>query len=352
MPQPLPTTHLGVCFLSVVPAPELLRLAQVADEAGLDGFWLSEGYHYFRRLGEPSSSTSIAAAAAVLTKRITIGLGIVPPYTRHPGLLAMEARTLSTLSGGRVILGLGAAKAAALHMGWTEQTLRSVAIHRESIALTRKLLAGAAVDHQGKFYKLDAPPSPTENFSAVPIAIGATGPKMLELAGEVADLVLLPTFTTARFVKIARERIAAGAVRSGRSPETIPIGATLPFSVAEEESEAREAIRVTTAVYIANKVQNIRDDTLMRAADLSEDEAVPIAEKLQREGPQAAARMVSNAIMDKVVVAGTPIQVTDRLLGLKDAGLRWPLLYQVLGPHRAAAIKLIAQKVRPAFLAG
>jgi 5,10-methylenetetrahydromethanopterin reductase len=346
MPQPLPTTHLGVCFLSVVPAPELLRLAQVADEAGLDGFWLSEGYHYFRRLGEPSSSTSIAAAAAVLTKRITIGLGIVPPYTRHPGLLAMEARTLSTLSGGRVILGLGAAKAAALHMGWTEQTLRSVAIHRESIALTLKLLAGA------KFYKLDAPPSPTENFSAVPIAIGATGPKMLELAGEVADLVLLPTFTTARFVKIARERIAAGAVRSGRSPETIPIGATLPFSVAEEESEAREAIRVTTAVYIANKVQNIRDDTLMRAADLSEDEAVPIAEKLQREGPQAAARMVSNAIMDKVVVAGTPIQVTDRLLGLKDAGLRWPLLYQVLGPHRAAAIKLIAQKVRPAFLAG
>ena len=175
---------------------------------------------------------------------------------------------------------------------------------------------------------------------------------MLELAGEVADLVLLPTFTTARFVKIARDRIAAGAVRSGRSPETIPIGATLPFSVAEEESEAREAIRVTTAVYIANKVQNIRDDTLMRAADLSEEEAVPIAEKLQREGPQAAAHMVSNAIMDKVVVAGTPIQVTDRLLALKDAGLRWPLLYQVLGPDRTAAIKLIAQKVRPAFLAG
>ena len=74
--------------------------------------------------------------------------------------------------------------------------------------------------------------------------------------------------------------------------------------------------------------------------------------RLQREGPQAAAHMVSNAIMDKVVVAGTPIQVTDRLLALKDAGLRWPLLYQVLGPDRTAAIKLIAQKVRPAFLAG
>ena len=99
----------------------------------------------------------MAAAVAVLTKRITIGLGIVPPYTRHPGLLAMEARTISTLSNGRFIMGLGAAKAAALHMGWTEQTLRTVAVHRESIGLIRKLLSGEAIDHEGKTYKLDAP---------------------------------------------------------------------------------------------------------------------------------------------------------------------------------------------------
>jgi 5,10-methylenetetrahydromethanopterin reductase len=104
---------------------------------GLDGFWVAEGYHYFRHLGEPSS-TSIAAATVVSTSRITVGPSIVPPYTRHPGLLAMEARTLDALSGGgRFIIGLGAAKAAALHMGWTEKTMRAAPTHREAIGLMR-----------------------------------------------------------------------------------------------------------------------------------------------------------------------------------------------------------------------
>ena len=90
--------------------------------------------------------------------------------------------------------------------------------------------------------------------------------------------------------------------------------------MAEDEAQARDAIRVTTAVYIANKVQNIRDDTLMNAAGLELDEAKPIADVVQREGAQAGARMVTNAIMDKVVIAGTPTQVTDRLLELSAAG--------------------------------
>ena len=63
-------------------------------------------------------------------------------------------------------------------------------------------------------------------------------------------------------------------------------------------------------------------------------------------------RMVTNEIMDKVVIAGTPTQVTDKLIELSEVGLRWPLLYQVLGPDRAAAIRLVAEKVRPAFMRG
>jgi 5,10-methylenetetrahydromethanopterin reductase len=348
-----PEKHIGVCLLSVVPAPEVVRLAKIADEAGLDGFWMAEGYHYFRHLGEPSSSTSVTAALAVSTSRITLGLGIVPPYTRHPGLLAMEARTLDTLSGGgRFVIGLGAAKAAALHMGWTEETMRAAPTHRETIGLMRELLAGKPVHHEGRLYRLDAPASTSKDLEGVPIAIGATGPKMLELGGEIADIVLLPTFTTAAFVKIARKRMAVGAAKSGRSVDAIPIGATLPFSVAEDEGEAREAVRTLTATYIANKVQNIRNDTLMQAAGLDESEARPIAETLQKEGPQAARRMVTDEIMDKVVIAGTPTQVTDKLIELSDAGLKWPLLYQVLGPDRATAIRLVAQKVRPAFMRG
>jgi 5,10-methylenetetrahydromethanopterin reductase len=146
--------------------------------------------------------------------------------------------------------------------------------------------------------------------------------------------------------------MAAEAAKSGRSVDTIPIGATLPFSVAEDEAEARDAIRTLTAIYIANKLENIRNDTLMQAAGLEESDARPIAETLRRDGPQAAARMVTNEIMDKVVIAGTPTRVTEKLIELSEVGLRWPLLYQVLGPDRAAAIRLVAEKVRPAFMRG
>lgn len=344
--------HIGICLLSVTPAGELIELAKTADEAGIDGFWIAEGYHYFRNLGEPSSATSVAAAAAVVTSRITIGLGIVPPYTRHPGLLALEADTITRLSNDRFILGIGAAKAAALHMGWTEKTMRAVPTIRESIGLIRQLLDGGVVDHQGEFYKLDAPKSRAKDLKQVPIAIGATGPLMLKLGGEIADIVLLPTFTTPAFVKRAKTLMAEGAAKVGRSADNIPIGGTLPFSVDEDGAAARNAIRRLTAVYIANKVENIRNDELMRAADLDEEEVLRIAQALKKDGPDAASLMVTDQLMDKVVIAGTPTQVTDRLLEFAEAGLRWPLLYQILGPDRKAAIKLIVEKVRPAFMRG
>lgn len=343
----LPKKQLGVCLLSVVSAKELVHLGQVADKAGLDGFWIAEGYHYFRALGEPSSATSIAAAIAATTSRISIGLGIVPPYTRHPGLLAMEAQTIGSLSGGRFMLGLGAAKAAALHMGWSESTLRAMPTHRESVEVIRKLMSGEQVNHEGRLYKVDAPSTTADDLQNIPIAIGATGPKMLELGGEIADIVLLPTFTTPSFVKFAKERIAHGAKKSGRDVDAIPLGATLPFSVDKSEEKARDAIRKLTAVYIANKLQNIRNDALMQAAEIEEREIRPIADELDRNGADAAARMVTNEIMDKVVIAGTPTQVIDRLLALSDVGLHWPLLYQVLGPNREQAIKLVAKEVQP-----
>ena len=86
---------IGVCMLSTTPIEEYIRVARAADDAGLDSVWVAEGYHFFRDLGEPRSATSIAAAIAMSTRRIRVGLGIVPPVTRHPALLAMEAVTLS-----------------------------------------------------------------------------------------------------------------------------------------------------------------------------------------------------------------------------------------------------------------
>jgi len=344
--------HIGICLLSTTPAKEMVDLAILADKAGLDGFWIAEGYHYFRNLGEPSSSTSVAAAIAMVTSRIVIGLGIVPPYTRHPGLLAMECQTTSRLSDDRFILGIGAAKAAALHMGWTEKTMRAMPTVRESVGLIRQLLAGKAVDHEGEFYKLDAPASNDRELKQVPIAIGATGPLMTKLGGEIADIVLLPTFSSPKFVHAARALMAEGAARVGRTADTIPVGGTLPFSVAEDGKVARSAIRRLVAVYVANKLQNIKNDELMQAAEVDEDEVQAVAARLQVDGPDAAAEMISDDLMDKVAIAGTPSQLPIGCWSSPMQACAWPMLYGVLGPDRREAIRLIAEKVRPAYMAG
>ncbi len=342
--------RIGICLLGVTPLPEILQIAQVAEEAGIDSFWLAEGHYFFRDIGEPKSATSIAVAIAIRTSKIKIGLGIVPYHTRHPGLLAMEARTLWELSEGRFILGLGAAKAAALHMGYEEKDLRAVTAHREALDLIRKYLAGRPFEQRGKVFSADAPPrQPGLDTPAVPLVIAATGPKMLQLGGETADAVLLPTFTTPRFVEYAVGEIAKGAARAGRSVNDIPIGATLPFSVAEDGAVARSAIRKLTAVYIANKVQNIQNDVILSSAGLTEAETVPISGTMRKRGADAAARMVTDKILDKVVIAGNPQEVTHKLFDLAAAGLRLPLLYQLLGPDKEVAVRIVAEKVKPIF---
>ena len=210
---------IGVCMLSTTSIDEYLKVARVADEVGLDSIWVAEGYHFFRDLGEPRSATTIAAAIAMTTKRIRIGLGIVPPFTRHPSLLAMEAVSLSELSGGRFMLGLGAAKAASVHMDMGPDKLKPVPMHRDAITIIRALLKGEALDYRGKVFTLDAPARRREDkVHDVPIAVGATGPLMLKLAGAMADIILLPTFTTPAFVSTRGGRSRRGcASRAARS---------------------------------------------------------------------------------------------------------------------------------------
>ncbi len=341
---------IGVCMLSTTSIDQYLKVARVADEVGLDSIWVAEGYHFFRDLGEPRSATTIAAAIAMSTKRIRIGLGIVPPFTRHPALLAMEAVSLSELSGGRFMLGLGAAKAASVHMDMGPDKLKPVPMHRDAITIIRSLLKGEALDYRGKVFTLDAPARRREDkVHDVPIAVGATGPLMLKLAGAMADIILLPTFTTPAFVEYAREQIDKGLRESGRTFDDVQIGATLPFSVHRDSKTARDAIRQLTAVYITNKVQNIRDDTLMKAAGLTAEEAVPIAQAKSEKGIEAATAMVTDEIMDKVVIAGNPREVTAKLTALLKQGLTLPLLYQVIGPDREEALRLVASEVKPAF---
>src|ERR1041384_2169129 len=98
--------------LTMEPLDEMLASARAMDDAGLDTIWLAEAYPWWRKHGmEARSSTVVSALIASATERLTVGWGIISPFTRHPVQVAMDARVVQEAAGpGRFILGFGTSK--------------------------------------------------------------------------------------------------------------------------------------------------------------------------------------------------------------------------------------------------
>jgi 5,10-methylenetetrahydromethanopterin reductase len=163
-----------------LPPADYITLACAAEAAGFDQFWLSNDL--FLR-----SALAILPLVALHTTRIEIGTGILNPYTLHPGEIAMFASTMDELSGSRFNLGLAAGAGEFLKWVGLEQGSTLAAL-RETVAAIRRLQAGARTPMAGEF--LHWTPEAYLRFQAprrTPIYIGAMGPKMLALTGELAD---------------------------------------------------------------------------------------------------------------------------------------------------------------------
>jgi 5,10-methylenetetrahydromethanopterin reductase len=309
--------------------------------------WLADAPYWFRQFGhEPRGAVTAAATLAARTHRIGIGIGILSPYLRHPVVLAREASALDEASGGRLTLGLGVGRGSVNYLGIDLAKQTPVATHREALAIVRQVLGGEAFEHHGQVFHAAVPAAPAAARGRRPVAlyVGATGPRMLQLAGAHADGVILPSLTTPAFVRHAREQLALGARRTGRGLDDFPIAAVLVCSIARDRARARDGARRATALYLANKLQNIRHDTLLRLAGLGEDDLAPMRQALARGQDPAA--LCTDAILERTsVVAGTPDECVEILTGLARAGLTLPLL-EVVGDE-AETIRLLAREVAP-----
>src|SRR5215813_10423302 len=183
--------RIGVLQLSMEPVEETVIMARACDAAGFDSFWLAEAYPWWRKHSmEARSSTAMTAVIARETTRITIGWGIISPYTRHPVQIAMEARVLQDITGeGRFLLGLGASKIFMKEIGEGEKgkEVGPAVVMRESIEIVRALLSGDEVNYQGKAFTANAPALKRDAHvprTEVPIYVAGTGPVLQKLAGS------------------------------------------------------------------------------------------------------------------------------------------------------------------------
>jgi len=350
--------QIGVLQLSMEPVGETVRMAQACERAGFDTFWLAEAYPWWRKHSmEARSSTAISAIIARETKMIGIGWGIISPYTRHPVQIAMEARVLQEVAGERrFLLGLGASKIFMKETGEGEsgKSAGPATVVKESIEIVRAILSGKEVNYKGQVFSVEVPALREDAHVSrrpVPIYVGATGPVLQRMAGSHADGLLTASITTPAFVRYAREGMEEGARQASRNPAELDLGAVIVGSISKNPARAKDGAREMAAMYLANKVQNIRAsaDVLLEKAGLTFAEIRPIAELMEKGGRKAAARAVSDEILDKVCpIAGTPEECIRRIDSYRQAGCTHILL-EIWGEDRTEQARLFGEAVLPRF---
>ncbi len=329
--------------LTMEPLDEMLASARAMDRAGMDTIWLAEAYPWWRKHGmEARSSTVVSALMARETERLTIGWGIISPFTRHPVQVAMDARVVQEAAGpGRFLLGFGTSKIFLNNARMS--TTKTLGPMRDAVEIVRGVLGGEAFEYEGETWSASVPGLQEGAHTprgVPPVYVAATAPKMQALAGELADGCLTPSITTPAFVRYTRGNVAAD----------IDIGCTVVASIHASDREAgRDGAREIAGMYLANKVQNIKGsaDTLLDLAGLGQDEIRPVADAMEEGGRLAAKAKVSDAILDKCKpIAGTPGDCIAAIEEYKDAGCTHVML-ELWGADRLEQIELFGKQVLP-----
>jgi 5,10-methylenetetrahydromethanopterin reductase len=338
-----PPFRIGVMQLTMEPLDEMLASARAMDEAGLDTVWLAEAYPWWRKHGmEARSSTVVSALMARATERLTIGWGIISPFTRHPVQVAMDARVVQEAAGpGRFLLGFGTSKIFLNNI--RHQTKKTLGPMRDAVTIVRGVLGGEAFEYEGETWSASVPALQDEAHTprgVPPVYVAATAPKMQALAGEIGDGCLTPSITTPAFVRYTCENVGAD----------VDIGCTVVASIhATERDAGRDGAREIAGMYLANKVQNIRGaaDTLLELAGIDVEEIRPVAEAMERGGRLAAKAEVTDSILDRCKpIAGTPEDCIEAIREYRAAGCTHVML-ELWGEDRLEQIRLFGEHVLP-----
>ena len=315
-----------------LPAAELFSLAAVAQECGFDQLWVSNDL--FLR-----SASALAGALCARTSTISLGIGVVNPYSVHPSELAMTAATLQELSGGRFLLGVGAGSAEFLAWAGISRPA-PVATTRAAVAALRQLLGHRDVDPADlpRWYReysrlrfpVDRP---------VPVYVGGMGPRMLAMAGEVADGVLPLLYPPERFA-LARDQVAVGRRTAGATrPFDLP--ACFWVSVSADKAAGRAALADKLAYYGPSI-----SPVLLAGIGLTPEDFGPAAALAQAGEPASA--LVDDRMLT-LGIAGGPAEVVRRCRALQAAGATHLSFGPPLGPDPVAALRLLGEQVLPAL---
>jgi len=327
--------RLAIYLQDAHPITQGIDICRYAEERGFEAVWQAES----RLVRE---ATVPMAAFLSHTTTLKVGSGVVNNWTRNPALLASTFSTLDDLAPGRVILGIGA---------WWDPLAAKVGIDRarplramrETVEVVRALLADETVTYDGEFVHLDGVEldyvHQERRPKDVPIYIGATGMQMMELAGRIADGVLLNYLVSPAYNARALEHLAIGAEAAGRSVDDLDRPQLVVCSVDDDRQVALDAARLLVTQYLGQQPH------IMKASGVPESLLEEIGRVLTwpatHDQVEAASHLVPDDIVQMICAAGTPDECREKVAEYIAGGCTCPVLYP-LGPDVHQMIDVFA----------
>jgi 5,10-methylenetetrahydromethanopterin reductase len=318
-------TRLAIYLQDAHPIPDAMEYAQYAESKGFEAVWQADS-RLVREAGVPM------AAFAATTESLKVGSGVIDIWTRNPARLASMFSTLDDLAPGRIICGLGA---------WWEPLASKVGVDRrrpllamrEVVTAVRALLSNETVTMDGEFVHLDGVEldyvHQERRVKEVPIYVGATGMKMMELTGEIADGVVLNYLVSPDYNRRAMEHLEIGAARTGRSVDDLDRPQLVVCSVDDDRQAALDGARLLVTQYLGQQPHIMKASGVPQS--LLDDVNQVLTWPATHEQVVEASKLVPDDIVQMICAAGSPDEVREKVKHYIDDGCTCPILYP-LGP--------------------
>ncbi len=317
----------GVGMFPTESMSRIIQLSKQAEDLGYSHIWVGDSHLIWRE------AFVNMAAVALNTSKVIIGTGVTNPVTRHPSVLASGYATLDELAPGRFAVGIGLGDSSLETMGRKQARL---AEFETAVAQMRAVIEGGEAE-------LESGSKIHLNFAQnrkIPFYAAASGPKMLELSGRIADGVIILVGVDSGAIERAVERIAAGAESAGRKLSDIDLVLWVPCAVSEQPG-AKDAVKAHVARVIAHPLPFTLDEQEQKVLD----DIHQAYNYYQHMNPLAAqARVIPDWLVDKFAVAGTPDECNVKIEELKRSAINQVAIipYNVGDADRGETLRLFA----------
>jgi len=324
--------RLGVGVFGDGSLMKVIEYTLAAEKRGFESVWVADHY-CFREI------IVTMTALAMSTKKIKIGAGVANPYTRHAATYAMSLATLREIAGDRILFGIGAALRPQKQL-LGKELKDNMARVKECIEVVQKLLAGETVNYKGHTICVNNLKLAFDGKGTIPIYVGAMGPRMIKLAGELSDGLLLSAGTSVNYAKVAISWLKEGTQLSGRDPQSIDVASYVMLSVSKDSRKAKNFSKSWIGTFITTPLFR----PIAKLTGIDVEDVDRLKEIIESEGIKEGSRYVPDYVVDTITASGTPHECKSKLEEFAEAGISHVILVP-MGPDPVKSVNVIAKQL-------